>query len=180
MKMMFFLFSYLILSTTEADAKRFSLSSPELKKNTYFQQKYLWNKNGCKGENISPPLEWEYAPKNTESFALTVFDPDATSGSGWWHWVLINIPKTAKKISENASKNKSIPHGSIEIRNDFGEISWGGPCPPPGETHHYVFTIYALKTKGISVNEQSTPAQIGIELQKNMIKKASFTIKASR
>ncbi len=173
------LFSSIFFFTT-THAKRFTLSSPEIKKNTYFQKKYLWNKNGCQGENISPAVEWKNAPRNTESFALTVFDPDATSGSGWWHWVVINIPKSSKKISVNASNSKTLPKGSKEIRNDFGETNWGGPCPPPGETHHYIFTLYALKIKELSFNDQSTPAQIGIELQKNMIKKTSFTLKASR
>ena len=81
---------------------------------------------GQNGENISPSLYWEEAPKGTKSFVITMYDPDAPTGSGWWHWVVVNISPNVTHLIEGASSNKLLPEGAIEIKNDFGHREYGG------------------------------------------------------
>jgi Raf kinase inhibitor-like YbhB/YbcL family protein len=103
----------------------------------------------CDGKNVSPHLAWENVPDETKSFALSVTDPDAPGGT-WIHWLLYNIPKNVKEIEKNRK-----PAGALEIENDFGKKTYGGPCPPSG-THRYVFTVYALDVKHLEgVNKRN-------------------------
>ena len=95
----------------------------------------------CDGRNVSPQLSWEDVPEGTKSFALGVTDPDCPGG--WIHWLVYNISKELRKI-----ERASLPDGAIEVVNDFGKKSYGGPCPPSG-THRYFFTIYALDTESL-------------------------------
>ncbi|MFH1400640.1 MAG: YbhB/YbcL family Raf kinase inhibitor-like protein, partial [Nanoarchaeota archaeon] len=89
----------------------------------------------CQGEDISPHLKWTDPPQGTESFAVSVFDPDARQ-EGWTHWLLIDIPVDQRVIEKGSA-------AGTEIENDFGRLSYGGPCPPEGK-HRYIFTVYAL------------------------------------
>lgn len=93
----------------------------------------------CDGRDVSPQLSWEAVPAGTESFALSVTDPDAPGGT-FIHWLVYDIPKDANNIDRG-----SVPRGAVEVENDFGKKSYGGPCPPSG-THRYIFTLYALDT----------------------------------
>ncbi|GMV93388.1 MAG: UPF0098 protein [Candidatus Hydrogenedentota bacterium] len=97
------------------------------------------------GLDVSPPLEWVEAPPNTASFALTCDDPDAPMGT-WDHWVIYNIPANASKLPEAVPTQELLPDGSRQGLNDFGEIGYRGPMPPPGKPHRYYFTLYALDT----------------------------------
>jgi Raf kinase inhibitor-like YbhB/YbcL family protein len=171
---------FLVLSSLNLYAGTFQLSSDVLNKKDSIPLEYALNKYGCQGENKSPSLFWKHVPKNTKSFALTVFDPDATSGSGWWHWIVYNIPKNVKKLSEGASQTDKMPIGSKESLNDFGFKGWGGPCPPKGETHHYTFTLYALKSDDLDLGKNPTNAQLGEAIQKKFIKKSIIRIKFGR
>jgi Raf kinase inhibitor-like YbhB/YbcL family protein len=100
--------------------------------------------SGCGGENVSPQLAWSNFPPGTQSFALTCFDPDAPTGSGFWHWVVANIPARVTSLDENAAA-KGLPVGATQGATDYGMSHWGGPCPPPGDPpHRYIFTVYAL------------------------------------
>ncbi|MCX6354935.1 MAG: YbhB/YbcL family Raf kinase inhibitor-like protein [Candidatus Aureabacteria bacterium] len=98
----------------------------------------------CDGADISPPIEWSPAPAGTQSFALISDDPDAPMGT-WVHWVIFNIPKATRSIPEGISKKERVEDGSVQGVNDFGKTGYGGPCPPGG-THRYYFTLYALDT----------------------------------
>ncbi|HEY3778906.1 MAG TPA: YbhB/YbcL family Raf kinase inhibitor-like protein [Rhizomicrobium sp.] len=101
----------------------------------------------CGGENRSPALAWSGAPAGTKSFALTLFDPDARGGRGFWHWVMVDIPASATGLGEGAGTGKGLPGGAVQAANDFGEAGYGGACPPTGSgVHHYVFTLYAIRT----------------------------------
>ena len=100
---------------------------------------------GCKGRNISPPLAWISAPEGTKSFALICNDPDASAGD-WVHWVIYNIPATMHELKENISPDKTLENGVLQGINDFQKYGYGGPCPP-GVTHRYYFTLYALDTE---------------------------------
>ena len=150
----------------------FTLTSPDLNGGT-FQQSQILNGFGCSGGNISPQLSWSGAPAGTKSFALTMYDPDAPKGSGWWHWIVVNIPAAATKFDSGAS-GKSLPAGSLEVRTDFGKPGYGGPCPPPGAPHRYVFTLYALKVDKLDVDAQASGALTGFMINQNQLAKATL------
>ncbi|MGH7941737.1 MAG: YbhB/YbcL family Raf kinase inhibitor-like protein [Limisphaerales bacterium] len=99
----------------------------------------------CHGRDISPPLQWKDAPAGTKSIALTCEDPDAPSGT-FTHWVIYNVPATAGGFSENVAKTATLPDGSRQGKNSFGNTSYNGPCPPAGKAHHYIFKVYAVYT----------------------------------
>jgi Raf kinase inhibitor-like YbhB/YbcL family protein len=132
---------------------------------------------GCTGKNISPSLNWINAPKDTKSFALTVYDPDAPTGSGWWHWVVFNIPSDIGELKADAGNPQKglTPKGSIQSITDFGSLGFGGACPPKGDKpHRYVFTVYALDVAKLDLDEKAPPAMVGFFLNQHVIAKASL------
>lgn len=138
-------------------------------------QKQFANTFGCHGENISPQLSWENAPQGTQSFAVTIFDKDAPTGSGFWHWVIFNIPADVKELKSGAgdvTKNLA-PKDAIQSNNDGGIQGYMGPCPPPGPSHQYLVTVYALKTK-LSLDKNAGPPYVGFNIMANTIAKASI------
>ncbi|HKY61555.1 MAG TPA: YbhB/YbcL family Raf kinase inhibitor-like protein [Gemmatimonadota bacterium] len=102
-------------------------------------------RHSCDAEDVSPALEWEDAPEGTASFALVVHDPDAPRGD-WVHWVIFDIPGHFTSLPEDVGSAERLDHlgEAAQGANDFGRIGWGGPCPPPGKPHRYVFTLMAL------------------------------------
>lgn len=161
-----------------ARAGGFQLSSPDIQPGKMMPQRFEFNGFGCSGENKSPALTWSGAPKGAKSFALTVYDPDAPTGSGWWHWVVINIPADVNELPADAGalKSTTLPKGATQIRTDYGSAAFGGICPPQGDKpHHYIFTVYALKTDKIEVPADATAALAGYMIHSNMLAKASFT-----
>jgi Raf kinase inhibitor-like YbhB/YbcL family protein len=160
------------------EAAGFTLTSAAFKNNAPIPEKYSFNGMGCTGENISPPLEWKNAPAGTKSFALMVHDPDAPTGSGWWHWVVYNIPADATSLPEGAGAagSTTLPKGAAQGNSDFGKPGWGGPCPPPGSgKHHYNFTLFALKVDKIEVPPGASPAMVGFNAKANAIATAKLT-----
>jgi len=127
-------------------AHGFVLGSPAFASGGTIPHQYSYSGHGCDGRNTSPELVWSAAPEGTVSFALTVFDPDARGGVGWWHWVAFDIPAQVTRLQTNAGSGSGdlMPEGAVQGRNDFQTIGYGGPCPPPGSPHHYHFTLYAL------------------------------------
>ena len=119
---------------------------------------------GAGGANVSPHLRWSGFPPETKSFALSCYDPDAPTGSGFWHWIAWDIPASATELSTGASNN-AMPDGSVEGRTDFGTFGYGGPAPPPGDrAHRYVFTIYAVDTDTLGLAADTPAAQVGFNL----------------
>ncbi len=166
-----------------AHAAGFTLSSPDIKPNSTIDKKFEFNGFGCSGENKSPALKWSGAPKDTKSFAVTVYDPDAPTGSGWWHWSVINIPANVTELPADAGAagGASLPKGATPVRIDFGVAAWGGVCPPQGDKpHRYVFTVHALKTDKLDIPADATAALAGFMINANTIAKASFTAKYGR
>lgn len=160
----------------------FTLYSPDIKANALIPKRFEFDGFGCSGENRSPALKWSGAPKDTKAFAVTVYDPDAPSGSGWWHWMVINIPADVNELAANAGAvgGGNLPKGASQARIDYGVAGWGGVCPPPGdEPHRYIFTVYALKDK-IDVPADATAALTGFMINGNCLGKASFTAKYGR
>lgn len=159
-------------------AAGFALHSPDIADNQMMSAEQEYNGFGCTGKNISPRLNWTNAPANTKSFAVTLFDPDAPTGSGWWHWQIVNIPAGVnglKKDAGNPAKNIA-PAGSLQIQNDFGARGFGGPCPPPGSrAHHYEFTVYALSVDHLNVKADSSNALVGYMIKANALASAKIT-----
>ncbi len=173
----------LLASALGAQAAGFALSSPTIKPNSTLTDAQVFNGFGCTGKNISPALSWSGAPAGTKSFAVTLYDPDAPTGSGWWHWVVYNIPASATSIPEGAgdAAGKGLPAGSAQGRTDFGAAGFGGACPPAGDKpHRYVFTIYALKTDKLDAPADGTAALIGFMIHANKIGEATFTARYGR
>jgi Raf kinase inhibitor-like YbhB/YbcL family protein len=142
------------------------LTSPVVSEGAPIKAEQVFNKFGCTGKNVSPVLSWSGAPAGAKSFALTIFDPDAPTGSGFWHWVVANIPANVTSLPMNAGdlRGKNLPKGAVQVRNDYGALGYGGPCPPKGDTHHYVFTVFAVDVDKLPVDAQWTPAFVGFNL----------------
>lgn len=165
------------------DAAEFTLKSPEVREAGKIPDEQVFNSFGCQGRNISPALTWSGAPAETKSFAVTVYDPDAPSGSGWWHWVVFNIPANVTSLPKNAGDVQAalLPAGSIQSRTDFGKPGYGGPCPPAGDKpHRYQFTVYALKTDKLPLDVDAPAAMVGFYLHQNTIKKTVLNAKYGR
>ena len=158
-------------------AADFAVSSSDIRNQQPLSMNQVFNGFGCSGKNLSPQLTWQHAPAGTKSFAITVYDPDAPTGSGWWHWVVANIPANVERLPSGAgSAGGKLPAGSMQARNDFGESSFGGACPPVGDKpHHYVLTVWALDTESLPVTAQTGAAMLGYMLNQHKIAKASIT-----
>jgi Raf kinase inhibitor-like YbhB/YbcL family protein len=145
----------------------FNLTSTDLKNGAQIAEAQVFNEFGCKGANQSPALAWSGAPAGTQSFALLVHDPDAPTGSGWWHWIVYNIPASTGSLPAGAGdpKRRLLPPGAVQGRNDYGSASYGGPCPPPGKPHHYHFQLYALKVAKLDVPADASAALIGFNVR---------------
>ena len=122
-------------------ARAFSIWSSDFSPNGFIAPRYT-----CSGENISPQLRWSSPPAGTVAFALTVTDPDAPAHT-WVHWVLYNLPPGSRDLPQAIPHGNTAPDGGVQGRNDFGDVGYGGPCPPPGKAHHYIFTLYALNAR---------------------------------
>lgn len=156
-------------------AQTFSLKSDDL--GGQVTDKQVFNGFGCAGDNISPQLSWENTPEGTKSFAVIMYDPDAPTGSGWWHWVVFDIPGNVSELKSGAGnvEKKLMPKGAIQSKTDFGKTGYGGPCPPEGDGFHkYIITVYALKVDKLGLDSEANPALAGFYLNGNTIKKASI------
>ena len=132
---------------------------------------------GCAGGNLSPQLSWSGVPEGTESFAVTCYDPDAPTGSGFWHWVVANIPANVTSLDLGAGDPSSgkMPAGALEVRTDFSAPGYGGPCPPEGgHVHRYIFTVSAVGMKELPVTADTSAAIVGFYLNFNTLEKASL------
>lgn len=154
-------------------AASFTLSSSDISPGGKIAEAQVFNGFGCKGGNISPALSWSGVPAGTRSFALLVHDPDAPTGSGWWHWVVYNIPAGISSLPAGAGdpKKSLLPQGAVQGRTDFGTAGYGGPCPPPGKPHHYYFRLYALKVPKLDLPADASAAMVGFSARSEAIGK---------
>lgn len=136
---------------------------------------------GCTGGNMSPQLSWTSPPAGTKSFAITMFDPEAPTDSGWWHWIAYDLPASLRSLPAGAGKAGSLPAGAKQGRNDFGGYEYGGACPPEGHTpHRYVFKVYALGVGKLPVPADASAALISFMLNANKLAAASITARYGR
>lgn len=145
------------------------LTSAGIPANSHIDLKFA--EPGVGGQNIIPDLTWSDAPADAKSFAITIYDPDAPTGSGWWHWVVVDLPVTISSLAEGAA----VPESAREWVNDYGYLGYGGPYPPPGPAHHYVFTVYALPTERLDVPDEASSAAARMTLLASAIESTSFT-----
>ena len=132
---------------------------------------------GCSGGNKSPHLRWLDVPAGTKSIAVTCFDPDAPTGSGFWHWVVVNIPPGVSELPLDAGNPVSgkLPGGALQVRTDFGKPGYGGPCPPEGDhPHRYLFAVHAVSLDVLPVTADTSAAVVGFYLHFNTLAKASL------
>lgn len=162
----------------QAHAEPFSLTTTAFENGGRMSAQQVFQGFGCEGGNQSPALTWSGVPAGTRSLVLTVYDPDAPTGSGWWHWVVYDIPADVRELPANAGSDKgpTLPAGAKQGPNDYGSHSFGGACPPVGDpAHHYVFTLYALKTDHLAVPPNASAALIGYMTRANAIGTAVMT-----
>lgn len=170
------------LGVAFAQADAFTLSSPDLEEGGTLPEAQVLNGFGCEGPNVSPALSWQNAPEGTQSFAVTVYDPDAATGSGWWHWVVFDIPAEVTELEAGAgSEGGTMPAGSVQSRADAGVPAYGGACPPEGEApHRYVFTVYALRTDSLGLPAEASGAMVGLFLNMNALARDAITVSYGR
>jgi len=162
-------------NTPPNKAEGFLLTSQDIQGQLSDEQ--VFSGFGCSGKNISPQLAWKNAPQGTKSFAITVYDPDAPTGSGWWHWLIFDIATSVNQLDKGAggSDRSKAPKGSIQTITSFGQAGFGGACPPQGDKpHRYILTVYALKVEKLGLDDKAVPALVGYYLNVNQLAKASI------
>ncbi len=160
-----------------ASAAEFKLTSGEFADGDYLANEQVFAGFGCKGQNVSPALSWTGAPAGAKSFALTLYDPDAPTGSGWWHWVVVNLPPATSGLAKGAgaADGSMLPKGALQVRTDFGAPGYGGPCPPQGRhPHRYLFTVHAVDLEKLDVTADSSAALVGFYLNFHTLAKATL------
>jgi len=168
---------FLSTAANAAEGGKFEIKS-NLKSGQSIPADYYANVFGCTAKNLSPALEWRNPPEGTKSFAITVHDESAPTDSGFWHYVLINIPASVSKIDVGDLSQGKIPQGSAEMMTDAGKPGYFGPCPPVGRKHTYKFTVHALKVEKLEVPNSSTPGFVSFNLWANSLGKTSFILTA--
>ena len=156
----------------------FKLSSPDIANGASIAPVFEFDGFGCSGQNRSPVLQWRGAPEGTRSFAVTVYDPDAPTGSGWWHWFVVDLPADTAQLAAHAGAQggAGLPAPARHIRNDYGAHAWGGMCPPPGDKpHRYIFTVVALDVDRLDIPDDASAALAGFMVHAHTLGQATFT-----
>lgn len=169
----------MILVLPAAARAEMALSSMDVKPDARLELAQVFD--GCGGENVSPALTWSGAPDGAKSFAVTVYDPDAPTGSGWWHWQVFNIPADVNELATGASMTDAMPEGAIESFSDYEKQGFGGACPPEGDPpHRYIFKVFALDVETLPLTAESSQAKIGFHLNAHALDTAEFIATYSR
>lgn len=139
------------------------------------------NAFGCTGGNVSPLVRWSGAPAGTQSYVVTMYDPDAPTGSGWWHWTVANIPAEVRELPAGVGSAKGpLPVGATAVRGDAGSAGYFGACPPVGEVHRYEIAVHALKVAHLDFPADASPALVGYLTHVNRLAKAMTTLQGAR
>lgn len=164
-----------LATTAVSNAAGFRLSSPDVQEMKPIGPSLYANSFGCSGENLVPRLEWNNSPVGTRSYALTLHDEDAPTGSGFWHWVVYDIPANTTGL-KGGRDGGSLPAGAVQGNTDLGKPGFMGPCPPPGRKHRYRWTLHALKVDKLPIETGATAALVGFYLWQNELAKTSLTV----
>jgi Raf kinase inhibitor-like YbhB/YbcL family protein len=159
------------------EVPQFLVTSTDVADGVTLPQAQVADSMGYSGSNQSPQLSWSGFPSATKSFAITIHDPDAPTGSGFWHWVVANIPVNVHELSTNAGAEGSqgLPSGVVQIRNDVGLPGFIGAAPPSGDApHRYVTTVHAVDVERLDIDENVTPAIVGFNLRFHTLARAQI------
>lgn len=156
-------------------AGSFAVTSADIVDGEHVSQRCLHRSAG--GADVSPQLVWSGFPEDTRSFAVTCFDPDAPSPSGYWHWVVANIPARVTTLDTGAgADDANLPAGAFHLRNDFGVAAYCGAAPPVGDrVHRYFFVVHAIGAETLGITPDDSPAQLGVRLASNTLARAIIT-----
>ncbi len=179
----FFVACFILFGSGAVWAQGFALMSPQLEEGARMPMAQVYSEHGCGGENISPALMWQNPPAQTKSFAVTLFDPDARHGSGWWHWLIFNLDPSARGLPANSGNPDTAlaPLGTVQSVTDFGTPGYSGPCPPAGDrAHRYIFTVYALDAPRLDLDASALPATVNASIRQHAIGHARLTVIFSR
>jgi Raf kinase inhibitor-like YbhB/YbcL family protein len=156
----------------------FSVESDDVKDGGQLPMPQLSGIFGAGGEDVSPHLRWSGFPEGTKSFAVTVYDPDAPTGSGFWHWAVVDIPANVAELPSGAGDDKGsgLPEGAFQLRNDAGQAAFVGAGPPPGHgKHRYFIVVHAVDTESLGIPEEASPAFLGFNLFSHTLARATLT-----
>ncbi len=174
------LFGISLATSGPADAQSFAVTSADALNGTLPRTSFT-DQMGCDGHNVSPEISWRGAPEGTKSFVVSIYDQDAQTGSGFWHWVVINVPAGTTSLPRGAGTDAAkLPAGAIESNTDIGEPGYVGPCPPVGQTHRYLVTVKALSVEKLQLPNNAPGALVGLFSNMNSIGQATVTLKGSR
>lgn len=171
-----------VLGSLPLTASALDLVSEDIQEGHPMAKAFEYNGFGCTGDNLSPMLAWSNPPEGTKSYALTAYDPDAPTGSGWWHWVVTDISVETSQLARGAGTNEGqLPVGSRTYSNDYGTANFGGACPPAAKgMHRYQFTLWAMPTDKLAIPEGASAALVGYILNANALERATLTATYSR
>lgn len=174
MRISHILFTLLIAGSASLSAGEFTLHSNDLSGQLTKTQEF--SGFGCDGRNISPELHWSNSPKGTKSFAVTVYDSDAPTGSGWWHWIVFNIPSSVTSLPADFGNTlKPSKISALQSVTDYGKAGFGGACPPKGDKpHRYFFTVHALDIADLGIDPKSSAALAGYMINAHSLGKATL------
>ncbi|MFI6518506.1 YbhB/YbcL family Raf kinase inhibitor-like protein [Spirillospora sp. NPDC050679] len=150
----------------------FTLTSTDMAEGETLSEKHVFDDWGFSGQNLSPQLAWSGFPAETKSFAVTCHDPDAPTGSGFWHWILFDVPATVTELPTGAgSEDGGI---GVQARTDYGIKAFGGAAPPPGSPHRYVFAVHALDVETLGIDSDTMPGAAGFNIVAHTIARATL------
>lgn len=167
-----------LLATLGSSANAIELTSKDIKEGHHMSNTFEFSGWGCTGKNLSPQLAWNDLPKGTKSLALTVYDPDAPTGSGFWHWLVTDLPADLTELKRGADVAKL---GAKQYRNDYGNHAFGGACPPAGDgMHRYQFTLWAMPVTDLGLGKDTPAAVVGFQLNAKALAKKTITATYNR
>lgn len=163
----------MFFSALSVQAADFKVVSQDIQEGSPMHKRHEFNGFGCSGDNVSPQLAWQNLPKGTKSIAVTAYDPDAPTGSGWWHWLVVDIPA---HVTELPRAVDVAAFKARAVRNDYSMTAFGGACPPVGHgMHRYQFTVWALPVDKLEIGVDASAAVVGYMLNHQALAKATIT-----